>query len=209
MAQGDIVAWLCADDYYLPDAVAKAVDALKNHPDAALVYCNDIQVDENSREIRRVTSRQTGFPKMLSEWNVVPQHTAFMRREALQRAGFLDSRYVLVADWDLCVRICKHYPIVHIDDWWAAFRIHGAQLSDVHKYAAWAQARQMTREHGAPFFSPLFWQYWGGKTRRASLMLLRGEFSVFRSKLHDFRVGVAPWIANRSSLLRATLRRRS
>lgn len=189
IAQGDIVGWLCADDYYLPGAIAKAVEALRSHPDVALVYCNDLLVDEHSVEIRKVRSKQVGFPELMDQWNLVPQHTAFMRREALERVGPVDGRYTLVSDWDLCIRISKQFPILYVDDWWAAFRIRQGQLSDVHKYAAWMQARKMTREHGARFFSPLFWAFWRGKFSRAGQMLRRRQFGVFNSKLRDFLLG--------------------
>lgn len=191
IAQGDIVGWLCADDYYLPGAIAKAVEALKRNPDAALIYCNNVLVDEDSVEIERIRSKQATFRELLDEWNLVPQHTAFMRREALERVVPLDPRYPLVPDWDLCIRISKQYPILYVDDWWAAFRIRRGQLSDVHKYAAWRQARKMTREHGAAFFSPLLRGYWRGKFRRAGLLLRQGQFKAFNAKLRDFLVGFA------------------
>lgn len=189
IAKGDIVGWLCADDYYLPGAIVKAVEALKRNPDAALVYCNDLRVDEDSVEIRRERGKQAGFRELLDERCYVPLPTAFMRREALQRVGPVDQRYPLVSDWDLFIRISREFPILHVDDWWGAFRERPGQLSAVHKYAMWSQGRKMTREHGARFFSPLFWDYWRGKSSRAILMLRRRQFHVFNSKLRDFLVG--------------------
>jgi hypothetical protein len=44
----------------------------------------------------------------------------------------------------------------------------------------------MTREHGARFFSPLFWSYWRGKVTRAGRMLAHGDLRTFAAKLHDF-----------------------
>jgi len=189
IARGDIVAWINADDYYLPDAISKAVQALKDNPDAALVYCNFLHVDEHSVEIERMQSKQASFLELLQERNYVPHQTAFIRREALQHVGPVDTRYPLVQDWDLWIRISKEFPILHVDDWWAAFRIRQGQRSDIYKYAFWIQGRKMTREHGAAFFSPLFWAYWRGKFSRAVLMLRKGQFSVFNAKLRDFLVG--------------------
>jgi glycosyltransferase involved in cell wall biosynthesis len=189
IAQGDVVGWLCADDFYLAGAIGKAVEALKRNPDAAFVYCNNILVDEDSIEIARVRSKQAGFRELLDEWNVVPQHTAFVRREALERVGPVNARYPLVSDWDLWIRISREFPILYVDDWWGSFRIRRGQLSDVHKYASWVQARKMTREHGAAFFSPLFREYWRGKFSRAGLMLRRQQFSIFNTKLRDFLLG--------------------
>jgi glycosyltransferase involved in cell wall biosynthesis len=189
IAQGDIITWLCADDYYLPGAVAKAVAALKSNPTAALVYCNFLNVDENSIEISRMQSKQSSSRELVDERNWVPSQTAFIRREALERVGPISTRYMHVADWDLFIRISQNFPILYVDDRWGAARVRKGQLSDVHKYRFWFQARKMTREHGARFFSPLFWEFWSGKFLRAGLMLRRGQFPVFKSKLRDFLVG--------------------
>jgi glycosyltransferase involved in cell wall biosynthesis len=189
IARGDIIAWLCADDYYLPGAISKAVEALKRNPDAALVYCSHLRVDENSREVDRERGRQAGFAQLLDERCYVPAQTAFMRREAIERVGPLDTRYPMVADWDLFIRISREYPIHFVDDWWGAFRLHGGQLSAMRKYALWSESRRMTRGHGGRFFSPLFRDYWQGKFARAFLMLRRRQFGVFNSKLRDFLVG--------------------
>jgi glycosyltransferase involved in cell wall biosynthesis len=189
IAQGEIVGWINADDYYLPGAISKAVEALKKNPEVALVYCNFLHVDEHSVELDRERSKQASFRELLEERNYVPHQTAFVRREALERVGPVDTRYPLVQDWDLWIRISRHFPILYIDDWWGAFRIRRGQRSDIHKYAFWMQGRKMTAEHGARFFSPLFWNFWRGKFSRAVRMLARGQFGVFNSKLRDFVVG--------------------
>lgn len=186
IAQGEIIAWINADDYYLPGAISKAVTALREHPDAALVYCNYLHVDEDSVEVERTRSKRAGLRELLEERNWVPHQTAFMRRDALDEVGPVNTRYPLVQDWDLWIRIAKEFPIVWVDDWWAAFRVSRGQRSDTHKYAFWSQGRRMTREHGAPFFTPLFWHYWRGKFTRAGRMLLRGDLRTFRTKLGDF-----------------------
>jgi glycosyltransferase involved in cell wall biosynthesis len=190
IATGEILAWINADDFYLPGAVSKAVTALQEHPDAGLVYCNYLHVDEESVEIDRERSKQAGFRELIEERNYIPHQTAFFRREALEQVGGeVNVRYPLVQDWDLWIRISKEFPILHVDDWWAAFRVSRGQRSDVHKYAFWSQGRKMTREHGARFFSPLVWDYWRGKVSRAGRMLARGDLGTFASKLRDFARG--------------------
>lgn len=189
LAKGEILAWINADDYYLPGAITKAVGALAENPEVGLVYCNYLHVDENSVEIERAHSKQAGFTELIEERNFVPHQTAFMRREALEQIGEIDTRYPLVQDWDLWIRISREFPILWVDDWWAAFRVSRGQRSDVHKYAFWTQGRRMTRSHGARFFTPLFWSYWRGKVARASHMVARGDFRTFASKLRDFVKG--------------------
>lgn len=189
IARGEIVAWINADDFYLPGAISKAVDALNRNPGVAVVYCNFLQVDEHSVEIDRERTKQASWQEMLAR-DYIPVESAFVRREALERVGPLDTRYPLVQDWDLWLRISKQFPILYVDDWWSAFRVRQGQRSDLYKYDFWIQARKMTKEHGASFF-PLFRDYWGTKLGRAGRMMRNGEFRRLRSKLGKYILSFA------------------
>lgn len=183
MARGEVIAWLCADDYFLPGAVAKAIEALRQNPDAAMVYSNDLRVNEHSAEIRRTPCMQIEHRQLVQEQNYIPSPTAFMRREALEAVGPVDARFPLVADWDLWIRMSRRFRIVHIDDWWAAFREHSGQLSQTYRFTAWLQGRQMTRLHGAEFFLPRSLSYWRRMAWRAVEILGARASRAFKSRL--------------------------
>jgi glycosyltransferase involved in cell wall biosynthesis len=184
IARGEIIGWINADDFYLPGAIRRAVDALRRNPEAAVVYCNILQVDQHSVETDRERTKQASWQEMLTH-DYIPLETAFIRREALEQVGPLDIRYPLVQDWDLFLRISKQFPILYVDDWWSAYRVRLARRSDLYIYDFWIQARNMTKEHGARFF-PLFRDYWGIKLGRAGRMLRNGEFRQVRSKLGKY-----------------------
>lgn len=185
LARGDVVAWLCADDYYLPGAISKAVDALKENPDAAVVYCNDLRVNEHSVEIRRILCRQTGHRQLVQDQNYVSSPTAFIRREALDAVGPVDVHFPFVADWDLWIRISRCFRILYVDDWWAAFRERAGQISDTYRFTVWLQGRQMTRTHGAACFLPPSWTYWRRMISRAVVIIRARAFRAINSKLRD------------------------
>lgn len=180
-ARGDIVCWLNADDYHLPGAISKAVDALKRHPGAGMAYGNSLQVDEKGVEIGRTRSKQASLREMLRH-NYIPLEGAFVRREVVERVGPLETRYPLVQDWDWFIRICKQSPVVWVDDWWGANRVQPRQRTQLYKADVWRQMRAMTRGHGGALL-PLFCCYWGPKLWRAGRMLLTGQFPRFRTKL--------------------------
>ncbi len=56
-AQGSVLAFLNADDTYLPGAIAAAVGALQSHPEAAVVYGNAHWVDAAGRTLGRYPTR--------------------------------------------------------------------------------------------------------------------------------------------------------
>jgi glycosyltransferase involved in cell wall biosynthesis len=183
MARGDIVAWLCADDLYLPEAISKAVDALKNNPEAALVYCNSMEVDEHTVEICRTRSRPTSHQQLVHEHGYIPLPTVFIRREALEAVGPVDVRFQLVSDWDLWIRISRIFPLLYVDDWWAAFRRRPGQLSDTFTFTVWLQGRRMVRSYGAPFVPRRPLSYWGRMVSRAMGIIRKRIVRALGTKL--------------------------
>lgn len=195
IARGEIVAWMNADDFYLPGAIGKAVAALKRNPQAALVYCNFLRVDERGVEMDREPTRQVGWREMLVR-DYVPLEGAFVRREALSQVGPVDTRYPLVQDWELWLQISKKFPIHYVDDWWSAARVRSGQRSELYKLDFWLQARRMTREHGGSFL-PLFCDYWGTKLGRAGRMLRKGDFRWLQFKLRKYVESFGRYLENR------------
>jgi GT2 family glycosyltransferase len=124
-AQGEIVAWLNSDDYYLPGAVQSAVQAFEQNPDAALVYADMHAVDEEGRVINALKYRQLTLDDLLS-FQIIGQPAVFMRRAAFEKAGGLDPSFHFLLDHHLWIRIARQGSILHIDQTWAAARYHAA-----------------------------------------------------------------------------------
>jgi glycosyltransferase involved in cell wall biosynthesis len=123
-ATGEIVAWLNSDDLYMADTVREAVETLRAHPEAGMVYGDGLMVDAEGHLLDRHTYRTYDALDLLC-FEVLLQPTAFMRRTLLEQVGPLDPRFDLVLDHDLWLRLAARGPLVHRPAIWAVERTHG------------------------------------------------------------------------------------
>jgi hypothetical protein len=126
---GEIVAWINSDDYYLPNAIRSAAEALINNPAAGLVYGGTIAVDETGRTIHLPKYDQWTLEDLLT-FKIIGQPAVFMRRSVLEQVGFLDLSYHFLLDHQLWIRMASRAPMIYVSQRWAAGRFH-AQAKNV------------------------------------------------------------------------------
>jgi glycosyltransferase involved in cell wall biosynthesis len=122
-ASGEIVAWLNSDDYYLPGAVSRAIQAFQQRPEAGLVYGDVLSVDGKGRAFNLQTFRQLELSDLMA-FTIISQPAVFMRRSVLEEAGLVDVSYQLLLDHQLWLRMARLAPIVYIPETLAAARYH-------------------------------------------------------------------------------------
>jgi glycosyltransferase involved in cell wall biosynthesis len=124
LATGDIVAYQNADDRYAgPHVISRAVQALAERPAVDVVYGDFLYVDEQGRPLRR--QRGPDFDlRRLRRCNVVPPHSAFVRRRVVHEHGFwLDPGLRFAGDWDWFLRMAlAGRRFHHVAEVWSAFR---------------------------------------------------------------------------------------
>jgi len=148
-ATGDILAYINSDDYYLEGTIATVVEGFRDHARTGMVYGTATIIDEAGKEVGVWVARPFDLRIMLAEENIVPQPAAFFSRHALESVGYLDERWHMIMDYELCVRVGMRFPVVCMPRTLAKFRIHSGSKTQT-------RSESTTRElihFGATFFA--------------------------------------------------------
>ena len=136
-AKGEIVAWLNSDDYYLPGAVTKAVAAFQNHPSFSFVYGDVLAVDADGCQINKLHYYQMDLIDLM-RFNIIGQPSVFIRREILNKIGFLDPSLLYLLDHQLWLRLAQQAPIQYLPEMLSAARFH-SQSKNVAQASAFGE----------------------------------------------------------------------
>lgn len=106
MSQGEVLAWLNADDLWAPGAVSKAVAFLQRRPDVDVLYGTAGVVDEIGRLQGDMVPPVWSLEYALRHCeHVIFQPASFMRRRILERVNWLYPAWC--HDHDLWLRIAR------------------------------------------------------------------------------------------------------
>jgi len=142
---GNILAWLNSDDTYEPGALALVARTFAENPQAVFVY-GDYYVlyPDGSKVLKPKVSFD--FNIALYAYLMIPQPSAFWRREVYEEAGGLNLDLHYAMDWDLFLRIGKRHPerFIHLSVPLSTFRVHPESKS-VSKREAFRKENQFVR----------------------------------------------------------------
>jgi glycosyltransferase involved in cell wall biosynthesis len=133
--EGDTIAFLDADDWWLPDKLRLQVAALAAYPEAGLVYADALRVtiagspiDRWSRHFPPVHGKALE-PMLLK--NRVQTSTVLMPRVVLQHTRGFNEEMPAWEDIDLWVRVAMSWPFAYVPEVVACYRM-GPGLSSRH-----------------------------------------------------------------------------
>lgn len=111
---GKFIAFLDGDDLWDQTKLTKQIEVLEQHSEVGLVYTWVNRIDEAGQSIGKpFTCNASGnIWSQLLEKNMIAPSSAMIRRGCLERVGCFDENLISsVEDWDLWLRIARHYNI--------------------------------------------------------------------------------------------------
>lgn len=110
----DLVAFADADDRWLPGKLAVQLEALAEHPEAALCFGRAVIVGHDGRptgeeweQLPAGVHPAAELGPLLYEHNPIPASSVLLRRAALEEAGGFAGPAALGSDWDLWLRLAR------------------------------------------------------------------------------------------------------
>jgi glycosyltransferase involved in cell wall biosynthesis len=136
-ARGDLIAFLDADDYWLPGKLRMQVEHLARHPDVGAVYCRWAEwywprvADPLAVVPPQDLSDSPGLDAHGSGWIYsrllldcsVHTSTVILRREVVKQVGGFDTRLRKGQDYDYWLRCSRVTPFHQLDRVLSLYRI--------------------------------------------------------------------------------------
>lgn len=154
-ARGDFVAFLDADDVWLPGKLAAQLDLFTADPVLGTVICDEVHVTSEDEVVRpsflssrrcycELPTRPSRLTKPVT-WLVresfFPTSGVLTRREVLARAGYFDTSLTICEDRDLWLRLAFEAPVGLVPEVKLRY-LTGREdsLSAIATQARWAEA---------------------------------------------------------------------
>src|SRR4030066_1147661 len=132
-AQGKYIAFIDADDLWLPEKLQTDIEYFETHPEVSMVYSKHINIDEKGCVVNGSVKKQLPsgniFIQLFSEQNFIITSSVVVRKEIFETTGLFDEQLFNCQDWDMWLRIAFHFKVAGINKPLVKYRHNPHSLS--------------------------------------------------------------------------------
>jgi hypothetical protein len=138
----EYITWIGDDDLLAPGALETAVQALNKPEKPVLVFGHCQYIDSEGKDVLVKRSGSWAVPLLRFGPQLIPQPSAFFRRDAFERVGGLADKFQFAFDFDLFLKLSKFGKAVFIDQILSSHRWHKTSLTYSRR---WESVREASR----------------------------------------------------------------
>lgn len=132
-AEGELVAFLDADDLWHQEKLLRIKEYLNEIPNADLI-CNDENLAGNGRIIKRLTyGPYTSYRDLLFKGNCLSTSATVVRKEKLYVAGLFSENlaYNSAEDYELWLRLSRICKMVYLHEVLGTYNIYATSIANI------------------------------------------------------------------------------
>jgi glycosyltransferase involved in cell wall biosynthesis len=143
LARASLIAFLDADDLWLPHKLERQLELLRSDPGLGVVYTRRLLIDELGRELQyhQPPLYRGEVMAELFRNNFVCFSSALVRRAVFGKVGIFDEDLPLAVDYDFWLRVASAYRFDYVDEPLVKYRTGHSSLSSR------AEERLVTVDH--------------------------------------------------------------
>lgn len=133
-ARGQYVAFLDADDLWLPDKLERQLAELRKHPEIRAIQSGAVRVDDDLRVLWVEECQPSKDPL----WDTLCfrnmpalMSTLLIERSLFDEVGAFDPELIILQDWDLAIRLARAGQLHSLPELLSAYRYHESQSANV------------------------------------------------------------------------------
>lgn len=136
--RGDFVTYLDGDDRFLPKKLEKEIETLNNNSEAKIVYSNIYYIDKIGKRtgiwIENNIKPPTGYVFCEAFSRNFPKGSLFRNEiidfQCIKKVGAYDKAFAIYEDWELRIRLTKHYKVAYHPEPLTEYRKHPGGISN-------------------------------------------------------------------------------
>jgi glycosyltransferase involved in cell wall biosynthesis len=152
-AKGKYIARMDADDIALANRIEKQVNFMEVNNDVAVCGSNYLVIDDKNKQVGKIEFplENAVIKTELLFTNAFGHPTTIIKKEALEKCGYYEEGMVPAEDYELWIRISKHYEVANIYDKLLKYRVHENNLTITKKENQIHVFRKIMNKHGDVF----------------------------------------------------------
>lgn len=132
-AQGKYIAFIDADDLWMPEKLQTDIEYFGKYQDAGMVYSLHTNIDAEGCVLDGALKKRLPagniFNQLFSEQNFIIASSVIVRKEVFETTGLFDEQLFNCQDWDMWLRIAFYFKVAGINKPLVKYRHNPHSLS--------------------------------------------------------------------------------